>query len=120
MTKETKSDVFQKALSYVPVGSEYDWNNDQEAGNLGDKLLSQYNSALPDDLPTIPQKVSKEIKDAYNKYCLMDELNWANVHALPDDDVSAWVNNNESLFAEAWSRGLWVVEETREATNYED
>lgn len=120
MTKETKSDVFQKALGYVPVGREYDWDNDREAGNLGEELLSEYNNALPDDLPTIPQKVSKEIKDAYAKYCLMDELNWANTHALPDDDVSAWVNNNESLFAEAWGRGIWVVKETGEVTSYED
>ncbi|AKU33882.1 hypothetical protein AKG30_02305 [Lacticaseibacillus paracasei] len=119
MSNETKRDVFDDALAYAPVGREYDPVNDDEAGDLRSCLSARYDAALPDDLPTILECVSKEIKDGYGKNSLLDELAWANQDALPSSKVSEWINDNETLFAEAWSRGLWIVEETGEVTGYD-
>ena len=126
MSNETKRDVFEDALR------EWDdlvhsWGLQGEEAHGGcefDPILikyeKDYDAALPDDLPTILECVSKEIKDGYGKNSLLDELAWANQDALPLSKASEWINDNEALFAEAWSRGLWVVKETGEVTGYDD
>ena len=117
MSNETKRDVFDDLLDAYddavavpgalhPTGELLDYD-------------SRYAAALPDDIPTIPKRVSKEIRDAYGKSSLLDELVWANRDALPSSKVSAWINDHENLFAEAWSRGLWIVDETGEVTGYD-
>lgn len=122
MSNETKQDVLEKlAECYAEVydayteetGSPY-YRDDEPS------YLDEYGVALPDDLPTILECVSKEIKDGYGKNSLLDELAWANQDALPSSKVSEWINDNETLFAEAWSRGLWVVKETGEVTGYDE
>jgi len=122
MSNETKQDVLEKlAECYAEVydayteetGSPY-YRDDEPS------YLDEYGVALPDDLPTILECVSKEIKDGYGKNSLLDELAWANQDALPSSKVSKWINDNETLFAEAWSRGLWVVKETGEVTGYDE
>ena len=122
MSNETKRDVFEVllgefadaciALDGEGIGEELN-NEDKQA------YMKDYDIALPDDLPTILECVSKEIKDGYGKNSLLDELVWANQDALPSSKVSEWINDNETLFAEAWSRGLWIVEETGEVTGYD-
>lgn len=121
MSNEMKREVFEKlAEGYSEVSDAYTnetgspYYRDDEPNDL-----DEYDAALPDDLPTILECVSKEIKDRYSKNSLLDELAWANQDALPSSKVSEWINDNEALFAEAWSRGLWIVEETGEVTGYE-
>lgn len=113
---ETKRDVFVDAVDALADAQAND-------GSIGyqdaDLFMAEYDAALPDDLPTILECVSKEIKDGYGKNSLLDELVWANQDALPSSKVSEWINDNETLFAEAWSRGLWVVKETGEVTGYD-
>ena len=121
MSNETKREVFEKLAEYYAevcdaytdeTGSPYYCDDEPN-------YLDEYDAALPDDLPTILECVSKEIKDGYGKNSLLDELVWANQDALPSSKVSEWINDNETLFAEAWSRGLWVVKETGEVTGYD-
>lgn len=109
MDNETKRDVFEE------LADKWAGLDDERY----EQYLKQYADALPDDLPTILECVSKEIKAGYGKYSLLDELAWANQDALPSSKVSEWINDNETIFAEAWSRGLWIVEETGEVTGYD-
>ncbi|KZU54448.1 DUF1642 domain-containing protein [Lactiplantibacillus plantarum] len=62
MSNETKRDVFDDALVYVPVGREYDPVNDDEAGDLRSFLSARYAAALTDDLPVIPKEVADWIE----------------------------------------------------------
>ncbi|RND81508.1 hypothetical protein [Lacticaseibacillus paracasei] len=121
MSNETKRDVLEKlAECYAEVSDAYtDETGSPYYCDDEPNYLDEYDAALPDDLPTILECVSKEIKDGYGKNSLLDELVWANQDALPSSKVSEWINDNETLFAEAWSRGLWVVKETGEVTGYD-
>ncbi|MBB1167262.1 hypothetical protein [Lacticaseibacillus paracasei] len=121
MSNETKRDVFGQLLNAYQNLSVKDIEIHDESyrENITTPWNIVYANALPDDLPTILECVSKEIKDGYGKNSLLDELAWANQDALPSSKVSEWINDNEALFAEAWSRGLWVVKETGEVTGYD-
>ena len=125
MSNETKRDVFNEVLD--------EWQVDETMPDANwkypdfklvrikeERFKDRYDAALPDDLPVIPECVSKEIRDSYGKNSLLDELAWAIQDALPSSEVSEWIDNNEDIFAEAWSRGLWVVEETGEVTEYDE
>lgn len=116
---ETKRDVFVDAVDALADAQASSDNNVGLGHQDADLFMAEYAAALPDDLPTILECVSKEIKDGYGKNSLLDELAWANRDALPSSKVSEWINDNETLFAEAWSRGLWIVEETGEVTGYD-
>lgn len=109
MSNETKRDVFN-----------------QVAGELNAFLATmddggyyhRYDNALPDDLPTIPLAVSEEIKGSHDSLSLRDELE--SVDSTSDDfSVVDYIENSESVFAEAWCRGLWIVKETGEVTGYD-
>ncbi|MFR0563394.1 hypothetical protein [Lacticaseibacillus paracasei] len=124
MSNETKRDVFNEVLD--------EWQVDETMPDANwkypdfklvrikeERFKDRYDAALPDDLPVVSKCVSEEIRDVYGKNSLLDELAWANQDALPSSEVSKWINNNESIFAEAWSRGLWIVEETGKVTSYD-
>ena len=121
MSNETKRDVLEKlAECYAEV---YDAYTDETGGPYycddEPNYLDEYDNALPDDLPTIPLAVSEEIKGSYGSLSLRDELE--SVDSTSDDfSVVDYIENSESIFAEAWSRGLWIVEETGEVTGYDE
>ncbi|ATN93881.1 hypothetical protein HWB35_gp20 [Lactobacillus phage LJ] len=83
------------------------------------QYLSEYDTALPDDLPTIPLAVSEEIKGSYGSLSLRDELDTAD-STSDDPSVIDYIENSESVFAEAWCRGMWIVKETGEVTGYDE
>lgn len=117
MSNETKRDVLKKALDFLVMsGIERSTNYDMERY----QYLSEYDSALPDDLPTIPLAVSEHIRQDYRKTTLFDELAWAFQDSFDNSEVNEWITNNEDIFAEAWSRGLWIVEEAGEVTGYDE
>lgn len=122
MSNETKRDVFEKlAECYAEVSDAY--TNETGSPYYCDdepNYLEDYGTALPDDLPTIPLAVSEQIRQDYGKTTLFDELAWAFQDSFDSSEVNEWVNNNEDIFAEAWSRGLWIVKETGEVTGYDD
>ena len=121
MRNETKRDVFGQLLNAYQnlIMKDIQIPDENYRENITTPWNIVYDAAMPDDLPTIPECVSKEIKDGYGKNSLLDELVWANRDALPSSKVSQWINDNETLFAEAWSRGIWVVKETGEVTSYD-
>lgn len=123
MSNETKRDVFQHIAKYARDMRIFDserMESKEEVEGEYQEYLGDYATAIPDDLPIVPQVVSDEIKKAYGKYSLYDELNWAVQDSIPEPGVGAWIYDNEDLFAEAWSRGLWIVEETGEAMSHEN
>lgn len=122
MNYETKRDVFndlveELANAYIAldgegIGEELT-NEDKQA------YLKDYDAALPDDLPKIPLAVSEEIKCSYGSLSLRDELDTAD-STSDDPSVIDYIENSESVFAEAWCRGLWIVKETGEVTGYDE
>lgn len=123
MSNETKQDVFDE-VRYKFRNFKNEHRHGIVSPDSVDHYLSdalkRYYAALPDDLPVIPKYVSEEIRGDYGKNSLLDELAWAIQDALPSSEVSEWIDSNEDIFAEAWSRGLWVVAETGEVTGYEE
>ncbi|RND56401.1 hypothetical protein [Lacticaseibacillus paracasei] len=116
MSNETKRDVFVDAVDALADAQASGGNVGHQDANL---FMAEYDNALPDDLPTIPLAVSEHIKQDYGKTTLFDELAWAFQDSFDSSEVNEWITNNEDIFAEAWSRGLWVVEETGEVTSYD-
>ncbi|MBZ3797373.1 hypothetical protein [Lacticaseibacillus paracasei] len=115
MSNETKRDVFEAVWNRL-AGYQVFFNG-WPRETLYD-YKKRYAAALPDDLPTIPLAVSEEIKGSYGSLSLRDELE--SVDSTSDDfSVVDYIENSESVFAEAWSRGLWIVEETGEVTGYD-
>ena len=109
MSNETKRDVLEYYLDMIKA------LKDPLTAECLSEAIQRYDAALPDDLPTIPLAVSEEIKGSYGSLSLRDELESVD---STSDDFSV-VDYSESVFAEAWSRGLWIVEETGEVTGYD-
>ena len=122
MTIETKRDVFEGLLgefAYACIALDGEGIGEELTNEDKQAYLKDYDDALPDDLPTIPAIVSHEIKHNYGKFALVDVLFWANQDSLSSEQASSWITSNEDLFAEAWSRGLWKLEETGEVMSYD-
>lgn len=121
MNHETKRDVFEDlveeladayiALDGEGIGEELT-NEDKQA------YLKDYDNALPDDLPVIPEAVGNQIVEDQGEH-LSDELHWAAQGALGDRKLSNWIADNENTFARAWVLGVWRVEETGEIVKLE-
>lgn len=103
MKNETKRDVFDDALVYVPVGREYDPVNDDEAGDLRSFLSARYAATLPDDLPVIPDYVAKYINYRKSSRCSI----WEAMHDyFREDRVDNYIEDNSETFARAWLDGF--------------
>ncbi|WP_432765575.1 hypothetical protein [Lacticaseibacillus paracasei] len=97
------------------------------------QYLSEYDSALPDDLPVIPKAVSEWIKECkHNNTTLADTLcmemrpesvrSWM---AFKDGEIAngfddAGYHRKQEIMAKAWVLGVWRVEETGEIVKVED
>ena len=115
---ETKEEVTSELINYV---MKHGHNRKLPlSGAMLAGYAQRYDNALPDDLPRIPKSVSEHIRQDYGKTTLFDELAWAFQDSFDNSKVSEWITNNEDIFAEAWSRGLWIVEETGEAMSYHE
>lgn len=104
MRYETKRDVFDRALAewyrfVFDIGDQ-----GQEAYGRYEK---DYDAALPDDLPVIPQAVG-------------EWLSWCKrrAHSLKDA-LDGETRVSEDTFATAWVLGAWRVEETGEIVKLE-
>ncbi|MCG0783508.1 DUF1642 domain-containing protein [Lactiplantibacillus plantarum] len=101
MKNETKRDVFDDALTYVPVGNEYDPANDDEAGDLRSFLSARYAAALPDDLPVIPKSWADTIEEYKANHYRLEKI-FTDALILNYDE--------QDVVARAWLDG-YVVEE---------
>lgn len=108
MSNETKRNVFEEfADKWAGLDDE-----------RYEQYLKQYDAALPDDLPVIPEAVGNQIVEDQGEH-LSDELHWADQGALGDRKLSNWIADNENTFALAWLLGIWRVEETGEIVKLE-
>lgn len=115
MSNETKRDVLKKALDFfVMSGIEQSTNYDLKRY----QYLSEYDNALPDDLPVIPQAVGEYIKANRGHMSLTSGIENAIC-------ISEWLwgkgfdYGNDSVFARAWVLGVWRVEKTGEIVKLE-
>jgi hypothetical protein len=113
MSNETKRDVLKRALNFfVATGLLRNINYGLERY----QYLSEYDAALPDDLPVIPKAVGDVIvKLKHKRFSLSGAMSYAAVVSL-----SPWMTSeNEDTFARAWVLEVWRVEETGEVVKLE-
>ena len=135
MSNETKRDVFEDLVedladAYIALDGE---GIGEELTNEDKQVyLKDYDNALPDDLPVIPEAVSEWIEECkHNNTTLADTLcmemrpesvrNWM---AFKDGDIAndfdmVGYRRKQNLMANAWLLGVWRVEETGEIVKLE-
>lgn len=136
MSNETKRDVFndlveELANAYIALDGEGigdDLTNEEKQAYLKD-----YDNALPDDLPVIPQAISEWIKECKhrnvtlaNTLCM--EMRPESVRgwmAFKDGEIAngfddAGYHRKQEIMASAWVLGVWRVEETGEIVKLEE
>ena len=122
MSNETKRDVLKKALDFLVMsGIERSTNYDMERY----QYLSEYDAALPDDLPVIPKEVSEYIKwgksyDIQLYMMYVSQLIHRPGFKKLTDDAKSWIISSSNIFARAWVLGVWRVEETGEIVKLEE
>lgn len=126
---ETKREVFEGlveelanayiALDGEGIGKELT-NEDKQA------YLKDYDIALPDDLPVIPELIGKYLKmwkhDHGDLFQAFDEGTSASLDGTKWESVQDWfsdVKDSVDTFARAWLLGVWRVEETGEIVKLE-
>ena len=121
MSNETKKDVLKNALNFfVATGLVRNINYGLERY----QYLSEYDAALPDDLPVIPKAVGDAIK-IHKDYAqsLLDIFGALSIYGVsrtePSLDYNAWIVHHPDTFARAWVLGAWYVEETGEIVKLE-
>ena len=119
---ETKRDVFDNlveelASAYIAldgegIGEELT-NEDKQA------YLKDYDNALPDDLPVIPELIGKYLKmwkhDHGDLFQAFNEGTSASLDGTKWESVQDWFSDFKDsfdTFALAWVLGVWCVEET--------
>jgi len=119
MSNETKRDVLKRALNFfVATGLVRNINYGLERY----QYLSEYDAALPDDLPVIPQAVSEYIKwgkeHGESLYSMIADYP-AHLSYEVEQFVMDWMPDHSDTFARAWVLGVWRVEETGEIVKLE-
>lgn len=128
MNHETKRDVVEDlveelANAYIALDGE---GIGEELTNEEKQVyLKDYDAALPDDLPVIPEGVS-DLLVTQKQYHLPLSNVLGLVHELsvvrqqPGNPSLNWAANHEYTFARAWVLGVWRVEETGEIVKLEE
>ena len=83
-----------------------------------DLFMAEYENALPDDLPVIPEAVGEILRSAYGKTNLLGVLETAR-NGRKISDTLAWMFANQNASATAWVLGVWRAEETGEIVKLE-
>ncbi|MBG1273957.1 hypothetical protein FND55_10095 [Lactobacillus paracasei subsp. paracasei] len=115
MMNETKRDVFEDAIDALADAQASGGNIGHQDANL---FMAEYEAALPDDLPVIPQTVGEILQSAHVQDNLLGVLDTAkNGYKL--SETLAWIIANQNTFARAWLLGVWRVEGTGEIVKLE-
>ncbi|AYG21659.1 hypothetical protein CFM84_00080 [Lacticaseibacillus paracasei] len=128
MSNETKRDVFEKlAECYAEVSDAY--TNETGSPYYCDdepNYLEEYDAALPDDLPVLPELIGKYLKmwkqDHGDLFQAFDEGTSASLDGTKWKSVQDWfgvAKDSFDTFARAWVLGVWRVEETGEVVKLE-
>lgn len=122
MSNETKRNIFNNLLEELA-----DANIALDGEGIGFELtnedkqvyLKDYDAALPDDLPVIPEVVGEILQSAHGQTDLLGVLDTArNGHKVIYP--LAWIIANQNTFARAWVLGVWRVEGTGEFVKAEE
>ena len=129
MSNETKRDVLEDlveelANAYIALDGEgigEDLTNEDKQAYLKD-----YDAALPDDLPVIPELIGKYLKmwkhDHGDLFQAFDEGTSASLDGTKWESVQDWFSDAKDsfdTFARAWLLGVWRVEENGEIVRLE-
>lgn len=123
MSNETKRDVFEAVWNRL-AGYQVFFNG-WPRETLYD-YKKRYDAALPDDLPVIPELISKYLKmwkhDHGDLFQAFDEGTSASLDGTKLESVQDWFSDAKDsfdTFALAWLLGVWRVEETGEIVKLE-
>lgn len=121
MSNETKRDVLVDAVDALADAQASGGNVGHQDANL---FMVEYEKALPDDLPVIPEEVGEYLKRYKLMFTLFGFLRDAVSRIdTPLDDLNQtkyhWIANNQNIFARAWLLGVCKVEETGEIVKLE-
>lgn len=102
MSNETKRDVLVNAVDALADAQASGGNVGHQDANL---FMAEYDAALPDNLPVIPEAVNEYIEDAKaSHYELLDAMTkWT-----LDQPVLDWIHDNSDTFARAWLDGYEI------------
>ncbi|MEE6717000.1 hypothetical protein [Schleiferilactobacillus harbinensis] len=119
MSNETKRDVFEVAMNHAAKSGWVDYS----------EMMSRYDAALPDDLPTLPRIIGEYLKDSKLAHNGISFLFQVGNHAMSDYRIAFenWAFTGKSFdeyekgdtFSRAWVLGVWRVEETGEIVKLE-
>lgn len=124
MSNETKRDVVVDAVDALADAQASGGNIGHQDANL---FMAEYDAALPDDLPVIPELISKYLimrkHDHGDLFQAFDEGTSASLDGTKWESVQDWFSDAKDsfdTFARAWVLGLWRVEETGEIVKLEE
>ncbi|MCG0639245.1 hypothetical protein IMAU80162_00989 [Lactiplantibacillus plantarum] len=117
MSNDTKRDVFEKALR--------EWDDlvhscglqgeEAHGGCEFDPILikykKDYDAALPDELPVIPEEVAYVIKQAKKGDYKLGWVFYATYTKILQVSVCNWIKTHAETFARAWLDGYAVEED---------
>lgn len=122
---ETKRDVLLNAVDALSDAQANDGSIGYQDANL---FMAEYDAALPDDLPVIPELIGKYlIMRKHDRGDLVQALDEGTSFLLDGtqwESVQDWfwfsdVKDSVDTFARAWVLGIWRVEETGEIVKLE-
>ncbi|WP_434670269.1 hypothetical protein [Lacticaseibacillus rhamnosus] len=123
MSNETKRDVFEAVWNRL-AGYQVFFNG-WPRETLYD-YKKRYDTALPDDLPVLPELIGKYLKmwkhDHGDLFQAFDEGTSASLDGTKWESVQDWFSDAKDsfdTFALAWLLGVWRVEETGEIVKLE-
>jgi len=118
MNYETKRNVFGQLLNAYQNLSMKDIQIPDE--NYLENITTPWNivcdTALPDDIPVIPEAVGEYIKDSENLDLLVALTIASKGYKHPD----LWIATHQNVFSSAWLDGVWCVQETGEIVKLEE
>jgi len=99
-SNETKRDVFET------IADKCAGYNDE----LYEKLLREYDDALPDNIPVIPKYVAEYIDMLKNNSDVINASIGAIDYGWGSVKLTTWIEENGDTFARAWLDGYTVEE----------
>lgn len=115
MSNETKRNVLVNAVDALADAQASGGNIGHQDANL---FMADYDAALPDNLPVIPEAVGEILQSAYGQTKLLGVLDTAK-NGYKFSETLAWIIAYQNTFALAWVLGAWRVEETWEIVKLE-
>mgnify|MGYP001177762396 CR=1 FL=1 len=117
MSNETKRDVFARLAEDLKINDSFDEEYPKSQEDIEKEYkenIHNYDAALPDDLPVIPEVVGKYVTWCKGEGGISNILD-AVLNA--PGNVENWIYNesnwsNSNVLAHAWVIGAWKVEET--------